>query len=273
MELQAQLDAEWMAAPRVPVHHESFDVAGGEMASPDGSLMGRSSSSREQQFNEISEAPPAEPLSARDAARAHWARSGDVDLSRQEVGDAQAALGKPQAPSGANDAMMEIDLRIYTLASELDKLVDGLVAAKSQLGTASGEQCDVKRKTIIDLAGQIISETQQPRERMFDYIAQAGEMGALRTLMEWNAFDMIPYDGSVSCVDLVAKLNSDEVLVRRLCWMLAARGLLRLVGDDAVAHTKHSQVAKYRNPHAAFFRLSYDVLGKSAPAWPTYFEK
>ncbi|KAK7550380.1 O-methyltransferase-domain-containing protein [Phyllosticta citricarpa] len=156
------------------------------------------------------------------------------------------------------------------MSSELDMLVDGLVAAKSQLGTASGEQHDVQRKTVIDLAGQIISEAQQPLEWMFDYNFQAGEMGALRTLMEWKAFGIIPDDRSISSSDLAAKLNSDEGLVRRLCWMLALCGLLRLVGDDAVARTKHSQVA---NPLAAFFRLSYDVLGRSAPDWPTYFEK
>ncbi|KAL2673321.1 hypothetical protein IWX47DRAFT_556120 [Phyllosticta citricarpa] len=109
LELQAQLDEEWMAAPQIPAHHDCSDVAGGEMASSHGSSLGRSSSVHQPQFDEISEDPPAQPLSARDAARAHWAHLGDGDSNCKPLGHAQAAPGNPQAPSRANDVMVEIE--------------------------------------------------------------------------------------------------------------------------------------------------------------------
>lgn len=58
------------------------------------------------------------------------------------------------------------------MSMELEKLVDGLVAAKNEFNTALGEKRDVKRKAMIELAGQIITEAQEPWERMFDYMTQ-----------------------------------------------------------------------------------------------------
>lgn len=58
------------------------------------------------------------------------------------------------------------------MSMELEKLVDGLVAAKNGFNTALGKEREVKRKALIELAGQIITEAQEPWERMFDYMTQ-----------------------------------------------------------------------------------------------------
>ncbi|KAK8225710.1 O-methyltransferase-domain-containing protein [Phyllosticta capitalensis] len=159
------------------------------------------------------------------------------------------------------------------MSMELEKLVDGLVAAKNEFNTALGEEREVKRKALIELAGQIITEAQEPWERMFDYMTQAAEMSVSRTFMEWRAFDLIPDQGSISYDDFAAKLGADVVLVRRFCRILVARKVLVQVGDDAIAHTNHSREGKHRSAHGAYFKIAHDCLCKSAPDWPAYFEK
>ncbi|KAK8225709.1 hypothetical protein HDK77DRAFT_137125 [Phyllosticta capitalensis] len=110
MELQAQLDAEWMAEPTSPAYRTP-PVAGGAMASLN-QLAERRPSLLAEQMDAASPDPrPAEALSARDAVRAHWARYGDVGSSRNDAGRLQATRRKSLPSSGANLVEIEcIDL-------------------------------------------------------------------------------------------------------------------------------------------------------------------
>ena len=99
-----------------------------------------------------------------------------------------------------------------------------------------------------------------------------GELGALRMLMELNAFDKIPLEGDISYRDLADAVGAEETLVSkcredtnlklslltqadRFCWMLVATGILQQNGEDRVAHTRFSKIYVDNNPQGAFFRI------------------
>ncbi|KAK8246597.1 hypothetical protein HDK90DRAFT_15316 [Phyllosticta capitalensis] len=110
MELQGQLDAEWMAEPTSPAYRTP-PAADGAVASFNQLAERRSSPLAEQMDAASPDPQPAEALSARDAVRAHWARYGDVGSSRNDAARLQATRRKSPPSSGANLVEIEcIDL-------------------------------------------------------------------------------------------------------------------------------------------------------------------
>lgn len=131
------------------------------------------------------------------------------------------------------------------LSKKLSDAVDGF-----------GETPDSQREEILKLTKDIRAEVENPVERIDDYVEILMEMGAIRLLMDWGAFERIPPPGSdgISYSDLAALVGADENLLRRMAWMLVSRGFLTQVSEDRVVHTKASAIFAEKESYAIYFK-------------------
>ncbi|KAK7715906.1 hypothetical protein SLS57_006657 [Botryosphaeria dothidea] len=131
------------------------------------------------------------------------------------------------------------------LSKKLSDVVDGF-----------GETPDSQREEILKLTKDIRAEVENPVERIDDYVEILMEMGAIRLLMDWGAFERIPPPGSdgISYSDLAALVGADENLLRRMAWMLVSRGFLTQVSEDRVVHTKASAIFAEKESYAIYFK-------------------
>ncbi|GME29108.1 O-methyltransferase family 2 [Neofusicoccum parvum] len=160
------------------------------------------------------------------------------------------------------------------MAPDLRALAQELTAAADGCGDLSGPDSFVQRKKILDLTKQINDEVQDPRERSLHYAEAMAEMAALRLLMHWKAFDLIPRPpDSIRYSELAERLGSDEPLLRRMLWMLVSTGKMNQVGDDRITHTKFSEIFARSDPQGRSFRLAYDNGNFAFSRWPSYFDK
>ncbi|KAK8244357.1 O-methyltransferase [Phyllosticta capitalensis] len=155
---------------------------------------------------------------------------------------------------------------------ELRALAANLTAAVDAHASLSNSDVH-SRNNLIRLAKQIINHVKEPRETAFEYAVSMAEMGALRVLMDWRAFDCIPEDRGISYAELAEKVDAEEPLLRRMAWMLVATEMLQQVGEDHVAHTKFSKIYRNKDPQGIFFQIMFDEGMVPYTRFPEYFRK
>ncbi|KAJ0323083.1 hypothetical protein COL5a_008531 [Colletotrichum fioriniae] len=112
------------------------------------------------------------------------------------------------------------------------------------------------KSSIIQRAQAIIDKLEDtPRERAMNDCIKVGEMTAKQLFNAWGVFQKIPIEGSISYQDLASSVGCEPQLLVRLAWMLNSTGILKQVGEDAVAHTEKSTMFINDNPDGDLTRI------------------
>ncbi|EKG17481.1 O-methyltransferase family 2 [Macrophomina phaseolina MS6] len=131
-----------------------------------------------------------------------------------------------------------------------------------------------ERKQVLELADAIRAEVQSPDEKIREYLSFIMEMPTVRLLMEWDVFSKIPdRPEGISYTELAAQLDAEPRLLKRLVGLLVARGILKQIGKDHVAHTKFSPIFADKESLAQWFQFFFYDQGFVTHHWPSYFAK
>ncbi|KAL0941938.1 o-methyltransferase [Colletotrichum truncatum] len=145
----------------------------------------------------------------------------------------------------------------------------GLVAQLSALVNASRD--NVPTPAIEELAEKILWATRpvlpDPMLRMYNYV----EIVVLRLFIDWEVFENIPLEGTISYAQLAKKVDADESLLRRYAWALVARRILRQQGEDDIAHTEVSKVYLPGRPERNMFTFYYDEMFSTCVKMPAFY--
>ncbi|KAK7723388.1 hypothetical protein SLS57_004582 [Botryosphaeria dothidea] len=157
---------------------------------------------------------------------------------------------------------------------DLVALTEELAALAKIHKNSPNDAGNLQRKEILRLTRQINDEVQDSRDRNEEYQEQMGEIGALRLLVDWRAFDHIPrHPETISYSELASRVDAEEPLLRRMAWMLVSRGVLKQGGEDRVAHTKFSEIFVTGDPRGVWFKLAHDSGNFVFSRWCGYFAK
>ncbi|KAK1526876.1 O-methyltransferase [Colletotrichum paranaense] len=119
------------------------------------------------------------------------------------------------------------------------------------------------KSSIIQRAQAIIDKLEDtPRERAMNDCIKVGEMTAKQLFNAWGVFQKIPVQGSISYKELANIVGYEGLIVDfpvlvRLAWMLNSTGILKQVGEDAVAHTGKSKMFINDNPDGDLTRIVF----------------
>ncbi|KAK1657787.1 O-methyltransferase [Colletotrichum godetiae] len=129
------------------------------------------------------------------------------------------------------------------------------------------------KSSIIQRAQTIIDKLEDtPRERAMNDCIKVGEMTAKQLFNAWGVFQKIPVEGSISYKDLASSVGCELQLLVRLAWMLNSTGILRQVGEDAVAHTEKSKMFINDNPDGDLTRIVFVHGMVSYAQFEKYFD-
>ncbi|KAK1497742.1 O-methyltransferase [Colletotrichum abscissum] len=114
------------------------------------------------------------------------------------------------------------------------------------------------KSSIIQRAQAIIDKLEDtPRERAMNDCIKVGEMTAKQLFNAWGVFQKIPVQGSIPYQELASSVGCELQLLVRLAWMLNSTGILKQVGEDAVAHTEKSKMFINDNPDGDLTRIVF----------------
>ncbi|KXH48472.1 O-methyltransferase [Colletotrichum simmondsii] len=148
----------------------------------------------------------------------------------------------------------EASLELRKLAVDLLNEVDACDTANT-LNSKSDRNF---KSSIIQRAQAIIDKLEDtPRERAMNDCIKVGEMTAKQLFNAWGVFQKIPIEGSISYKELASSVGCELQLLVRLAWMLNSTGILKQVGEDAVAHTEKSRMFINDNPDGDLTRIVF----------------
>ncbi|KAI5468077.1 O-methyltransferase [Mariannaea sp. PMI_226] len=153
---------------------------------------------------------------------------------------------------------------LQALCSKLVLAVNGLSLLKDDENI---------RKTIADLASDILDQATLPEERYVRDTITLMTMVAAQVFIKWGCFDAIPVDGRISYRDLAEKSDADVGLIRRFSHVLVAGKILRHDGKDHVAHTPKSLVYANSGPYIALARMNFQETLRSCTFMPAFFDE
>ncbi|KAK1725187.1 O-methyltransferase [Colletotrichum acutatum] len=156
--------------------------------------------------------------------------------------------------------------------SDLSETFTTLASQLSQLATSTSSD-DEKNNAAVDIATKILTATRGPIPDWMDRMINVMELTGLKVLLDWNALDMIPSEGSITYADLAQRLSADEPLLRRLAWVLVSSGMLRQVGKDKIAHTEKSRQYLPGTPDELLLHMMFEEHVMTALKLPEYFEQ
>ncbi|KKY29375.1 putative o-methyltransferase [Diaporthe ampelina] len=104
-------------------------------------------------------------------------------------------------------------------------------------------------------------------------VAQMGEFVALKLFIDWEVFENIPLQGTISYAELASKLNVEVSLLTRLAWVLVASGVLSQVDEDLVAHTEVSRLYLPGTADRLQFSFGFDIILASGVKMPQFFAR
>lgn len=120
----------------------------------------------------------------------------------------------------------------------------------------SNADASEQRNQILELAKAIRAEIESPTEKVQEYLTLIIEMPAVRFFMEWDVFSEIPDSPEgISYAELAAKVDAEELLLKRLAGILVAKGILKQIGKDYVGHTKFSPIFMDKKGIAWWFQF------------------
>ncbi|EFQ25848.1 O-methyltransferase [Colletotrichum graminicola M1.001] len=150
---------------------------------------------------------------------------------------------------------------------------DSLCSFASQLSKLADSSCsdDEKNKDAVAIAQNILKAAGGSMPEWMDRMANAMQLIALKLFLDWEVFDIIPMDDSVSYDHLAGHLVADVSLIKRLSWVLISGGILTQVGEDRVAHNEKSKSYLSGTPNELFLRMMYEEHILTALKLPEYF--
>ncbi|KAH8893060.1 O-methyltransferase [Thozetella sp. PMI_491] len=153
---------------------------------------------------------------------------------------------------------------------------EGLQAAKEQLDAAVAEAGgpDTADWHQIALAAQkIVDAVRDTNGLGMEAISQLSVITAKRIFWEWGVFDAIPPEGSISYLDLAAKVDTEVSLLTRVAAVLVSSGNLEQIGADRIAHN-HKSLIFINDTRAGFtYHMAWENALASYSHWPQYFQK
>ncbi|KAH7152774.1 O-methyltransferase [Dactylonectria macrodidyma] len=157
--------------------------------------------------------------------------------------------------------------------SQLLALLGRLTASINALSGLDDSGSHANRQAVLAIAHEIVHEVTLPEETWLGDITFMCTMTASRLFVKWGAFEGIPIKGVIGYDALAEKLKLDKSLFKRVGAVLAASKILRLVGDDHLAHTPKSLVYVDSSPYKALACMSFDETLKACAYLPEYVDQ
>ncbi|ROV90356.1 hypothetical protein VMCG_09732 [Cytospora schulzeri] len=138
---------------------------------------------------------------------------------------------------------------------------------------ASDDWDKAQRRTVIDAAQRILDTIRRPDDRWMHMAQVTAFYTAAQMFYEWEVFEIIPIEGSISYQDLAARTNTEEALLRRTGGVLVAQGLLKQTGVDAISHTQRSLDYRRENATSHVFNMGWTNGVVAYARFSEYFKK
>ncbi|KAF4922818.1 Methyltransferase fsa4 [Colletotrichum viniferum] len=150
---------------------------------------------------------------------------------------------------------------------------ESLTDLASQLsGIATSPASDAeKNAAAAGIAKQILKTVRTPYPHWMEKAFANVEITALRLCIDWGVFAAIPEQGTISFSELAKQVKSETSLIRRVCWVPIASGVLRQYGTDQVGHTALSRQYLPGSPDGLLLSMVFDEHMLPALKLPEYF--
>ncbi|KAK2745075.1 o-methyltransferase [Colletotrichum kahawae] len=155
------------------------------------------------------------------------------------------------------------------MAACTETLTD-LASQLSGIATSPASDAE-KNAAAAGIAKQILKAVRTPNPDWMEKAFVNTEITALRLCIDWGVFAAIPEQGAISFSELDKQVNSETSLIRRVCWVLIASGILRQYGTDRVEHTSLSRQYLPGSPDGLLLSMVFDEHMLPALKLPEYF--
>jgi hypothetical protein len=125
-----------------------------------------------------------------------------------------AASGTGGTSSATNPAVPASALQELQAATQELNTAVGELTGQTGANNDGGNIEMGQRRKIIDAATRILDAAKDPTDQWMDLTAQIALVAANRLFWLWKVFDNIPAQGSISYVDLAAKVDVETGLLR-----------------------------------------------------------
>lgn len=96
------------------------------------------------------------------------------------------------------------------LSTELHGLIQRLTGEVTALGSSAANG---SRQSVIQAAQAIVHAAQDSQELCVYFAVNVTELIVMRLFLDWEAFQEIPLEGSISFADLASKIDAEAGLV------------------------------------------------------------
>ncbi|KAF4487666.1 Methyltransferase fsa4 [Colletotrichum fructicola Nara gc5] len=158
---------------------------------------------------------------------------------------------------------------MITILSCTETLTD-LASQLSGIATSPASDAE-KNAAAAGIAKQILKTVRTPYPDWMEKAFANVEITALRLCIDWGVFAAIPEQGTISFSELAKQVKSETSLIRRICWVPIASGVLRQYGTDQVGHTALSRQYLPGSPDGLLLSMVFDEHMLPALKLPEYF--
>ncbi|KAF4414313.1 Methyltransferase fsa4 [Colletotrichum fructicola] len=159
---------------------------------------------------------------------------------------------------------------MITILCTCTETLTDLASQLSGIATSPASDAE-KNAAAAGIAKQILKTVRTPYPDWMEKAFANVEITALRLCIDWGVFAAIPEQGTISFSELAKQVKSETSLIRRICWVPIASGVLRQYGTDQVGHTALSRQYLPGSPDGLLLSMVFDEHMLPALKLPEYF--